>query len=79
MKITQDMLLERLNNLGFLTEHHIITFEKYVNPPFELKARKQKQLMNKSHDHKDIELVNPWLITDIDFFGNLHVLSKSSK
>lgn len=61
---------------SFITEHHVISFERYVNMPFELKALRQKQ-MAKAKNNKDAETVNPWLITDIDYFGNPFVKSKS--
>lgn len=61
---------------SFITEHHVISFERYVNMPFELKALRQKQLLKAKND-KDVDTVNPWLITDIDYFGNPLVKSKA--
>ena len=59
----------------FLTEHHIISFERYINMPFAMKMRRQKELKNRNNKGK-VEVVNPWLITDIDYTFNLLQNSK---
>lgn len=64
-------------NLNFLTESHIISFERYVHPPPEIRALKKKIDYKKAKNNTEIESANPWLITDIDYSGN--ILVKSNK
>ena len=60
-------------------EVHIVTFERYCDLPEELEQKKRVLLKQaesdprKKQDLRDEELVNPWLITDLDFSGNPHV------
>ena len=55
--------------LTYATEHHILTFERYTKLPFELKMKLQKELKNDpNRDKNAAETVNPWLITDIDYY-----------
>ena len=66
--MTLAILLDFLNNFSFSKEHHIVAFEKYVNPPPEIKIKIQKDKIKDKNAHKEIEVHNPWLITDIDYF-----------
>jgi hypothetical protein len=53
-------------------EFHILRFEKYINLPPELKKLKDKLMkeamndLKKAQEMKDEELINPWIITDVD-------------
>ena len=57
-------------------ETHILTFERYVRMPSDLRAKKEelareaKHNAEKAQQMKDEELVNPWLITEIDGVPN---------
>ena len=65
--------------LAFKTENHIISFERYINPPFEVKA-KLKQIKNRTRQKGDgdqQEYDSPWIITDIDLSGNIIVKSNN--
>ena len=57
-------------------ESHVLRFERYVKLPTELKTLKEKLLKEAMNDKKrmqelrDEEMVNPWVITDLDFSLN---------
>lgn len=52
---------------SFITEHHVLTFERYITMPQELRMKRLKLAKNQEEPEEGIERVNPWLITDIDF------------
>jgi hypothetical protein len=64
-------------------ESHIITFERYVKMPLEMRLLKRKQdlevpdSIQKAKQIKNEEIINPWLITEIDCCGNDHVVQKT--
>lgn len=54
-------------------ETHILTFERYVSMPHDMRAKKlelAREAQSNSEKSKDEELVNPWLITEIDGVPN---------
>lgn len=56
---------------SFLTEHHVLSFERYINMPPKMKMKKMREMKKGSSDKNAIEVVNPWLITDIDYTAEM--------
>ena len=62
-------------------ENHVLRFERYFKLPLELKVIKEKMQKEAMMDAKklkelrDEEILNPWLVTDLDFTldGNPYV------
>ncbi|CAI2370582.1 unnamed protein product [Moneuplotes crassus] len=54
-------------NAPFLTEHHVISFERYINMPPKMRMKKMRELKRGVKDKNAVESVNPWLISDIDY------------
>ena len=54
-------------------ENHVLRFERYYKLPLELRVLRDKMQKEAMHDPKkfqqlrDEELLNPWIITDLDF------------
>lgn len=54
-------------------ETHFLRFERYVKMPLEMKLTKEKLVTearensDKAEKMKHEEVVNPWLITDLDY------------
>ena len=54
-------------------EHHVLRFERYFKLPLELRVLRdkiQKEALNdpkKLKELRDEELLNPWIITDLDY------------
>lgn len=54
-------------------EYHVLRFERYFKLPLELRVLKDKlmkEAMNdpkKLQEMKDEEILNPWIITDLDY------------
>ncbi len=54
-------------------ENHVLRFERYFKLPLELRVirdKLKKEAMNdpkKLKELRDEELLNPWIITDLDF------------
>ena len=64
-------------------ETHILRFERYVKMPLEMQVSKEKLVkearenMEKAGQLKNEELINPWLITDIDYHLEDNYFSQS--
>jgi hypothetical protein len=54
-------------------ENHVIRFERYFKLPMELRVIKEKMQKDAMTDPKKLkelreeEVLNPWLVTDIDY------------
>jgi hypothetical protein len=54
-------------------ENHVLRFERYFKLPMELRVIKEKMQKDAMMDPKklkelrDEEVLNPWLVTDIDY------------
>jgi hypothetical protein len=54
-------------------EHHVLRFERYFKLPMDLRVlrdKMQKEAMNdpkKLKQLRDEEVLNPWIITDLDY------------
>ena len=72
-KASDKLFLGAPKEISSFHESHFLRFERYVKMPLEMKITKDK-LLAEAKDNKETkeqmlneEMVNPWLITDVDY------------